>query len=165
MLSSRLIRTMTLGLGLVGTAALAGEATSKVETIKLNCPAETRQFGNPDDGIYCRKTVSIEGYNVPHGPYVSYFPNRQKRSEGQYFEGFRSGTWTFYDESGKKTGSTAFTGGNYHGKRVQYFASGKPRLMEEYVNGKRHGITQEFAEDGRLLREVHYRDNRQVQAY
>jgi len=165
MLSSKLIRNLTLGLSLVGSAAFAGGAASKAgANIQLNCPSGTKQFGNADDGIYCRKTVSQDGHNMPHGPYVSYYPNGQKRSEGQYFEGFRSGTWSFYDETGKQTGRTEFSGDNYHGKRVQYFASGKPRLVEEYVNGKRHGLTQEFSEDGKVIREAQYRDDKQVDA-
>jgi antitoxin component YwqK of YwqJK toxin-antitoxin module len=165
MLSSTLIRTLTLGLSLAGATAFAGDATSKTEAaIQLNCPSGTQQFGNPDDGLYCRKTVSKDGYNMPHGPYASYFPNGQKRSEGQYFEGFRSGAWTFYDESGKQTGRTDFSGDNYNGKRVQYFANGKPRLVEEYVNGKRQGLTQEFSADGKLVREAQYHDDRQVEA-
>jgi antitoxin component YwqK of YwqJK toxin-antitoxin module len=165
MLSSKLIGTLTLALSLAGTAAFAGDASGKATaSIKLNCPSGTKQFGNPDDGIYCRKTVSTDGYNMPHGPYASYHPNGQKRSEGQYFEGFRSGTWTFYDATGKETGRTEFSGGNYHGKRVQYFASGKQRLIEEYVNGKRNGLTQEFSEDGKLVREAQFLDDRQVDA-
>lgn len=165
MLSSKLIGILTLALSLTGTAAFGGNSTSKAATsTTLNCPSGTKQFGNPDDGITCRKTVSTEGYNVPHGPYVSYHPNGQKRSEGQYFEGFRSGTWTFYDESGKETGRTEFSGGTYHGKRVQYFASGRQRLIEEYMNGKRHGLTQEFTEDGKIVREVQFRDDKQVEA-
>jgi antitoxin component YwqK of YwqJK toxin-antitoxin module len=156
---------LTLALSLAGTAAFAGDAPSKATaSVKLDCPSGTKQWGKPDDGIYCRKTVSTEGYNMPHGPYVSYHRNGQKRSEGQYVEGFRSGTWTFYDESGKETGRTEFSGGNYHGKRVQYFASGKQRLVEEYVNGKREGLTQEFSEDGKLIREAQYRDDTQVNA-
>jgi len=165
MLFSKLIRTLTLGLSLVGTAALAGDAASKSgTTTQLNCPSGTKQFGTPDDGLICRKTVPENGYYVPHGPAVSYYPNGQKRYDGQYFEGFRSGTWTFFDESGKQTGRTEFSGNNYHGKRVQYFASGKPRLIEEYVNGKRHGLTQEFAEDGKIIREAQYRDDKLADA-
>jgi hypothetical protein len=163
MLSSKLVGAVTLALSLAGSAAFAGGTTSKAANVKLDCPSGTKPFGNPDDGIYCRKTVSVDGYNVPHGPYVSYFPNGQKRSEGQYLEGFRSGTWVFYDESGKETGRTEFSKGDYHGKRVQYFASGKPRLVEEYVNGKRQGLTREFSEDGKLVREVLYRDDKKVE--
>jgi len=165
MLSSKLIRTLTLGLSLTGAAAFAGdEAGNAGANVQLNCPSGTKQFGNPNDGVYCRKPVSKDGYNLPHGPYVSYYPNGQKRSVGQYFEGFRSGTWTFYDEAGKQTGRTEFSGDNYHGKRVQYFANGKPRLVEEYVNGKRNGLTQEFAEDGKLVREAQYRDDKLADA-
>ncbi|MFL5345156.1 MAG: toxin-antitoxin system YwqK family antitoxin [Hyalangium sp.] len=165
MLSSKLIRTLTLGLSLAGTAALAEDAAPKSGTVpQLNCPAGTKQFGTPEESIYCRKTISVNGINFAHGPAVSYYPNGQKRFEGQYFEGFRSGTWTFYDETGKQTGRTQFSADSYHGKRVQYFLNGKPRLIEEYVNGKRHGLTQEFSEDGKLVREAQFRDDKQVDA-
>jgi hypothetical protein len=164
MLSSKLIRTLTLGLSLAGTAAFAGDTASNAgTTIKLKCPEGTKQFGTPTDGTFCRKVLSADGNNVAHGPYVSYHPNGQKRAEGQYFEGFRNGTWKFYDASGKQTGSTEFSGDSYHGQRVQYFASGKPRLVEEYVKGKRHGLTQEFSEDGKVVRQVQYRDDRPAQ--
>lgn len=165
MLSSKLMRTLTLGLSLAGTLAFAGDATSKsAASTKLDCPAGTKQFGTPEETLYCRKTVAVNGLNFAHGPAVSFYPNGQKRFEGQYFEGFRTGTWTFYDESGKQTGSTEFSGNSYHGKRVQYFANGKPRLVEEYVNGKRHGLTQEFSEDGKLIREAQYRDDKPADA-
>ncbi|WP_224368446.1 toxin-antitoxin system YwqK family antitoxin [Hyalangium versicolor] len=165
MLSSKLMRALTLGLSLAGTVAFAGDATGKsAASTQLACPSGTKQIGTPEEGLYCRKSVSVNGLNFAHGPAVSYFSNGQKRYEGQYFEGFRTGTWVFYDESGKETGRTEFSGNSYHGKRVQYFANGKPRLVEEYVNGKRHGLTQEFSEDGKLVREAQYRDDRLADA-
>ena len=151
--ASKLLQLLALGTSLAGTAALAEDAASKAGTpAQLSCPSGTRQSGTPSEGLYCAKVVTKEGDNVPHGPYVSYHSNGQKRSEGQYFEGFRSGTWTFYDESGKETRATSLGEASRQGKRVQYFASGKPHRIEEYVNGKRHGVSHEFSEDGKLVR-------------
>lgn len=165
MLPSKMMKTLTLGMVLAAPMAFAGgQATKSTATYKLNCPAGTKQFGTADDGLFCRKVDATDGMHIPHGPYVSYYPNGQKRSEGQYVEGFRSGLWTFYSEAGQVTGRTEFQRENYHGKRVLYFANGKPRLVEEYSNGKRNGVVQEFSEDGKLVREAHYRDDQQVAA-
>ncbi len=160
---SKMMQTLVLGVFLAGPVALAQEqAATGAKNPTLNCPAGTKQVGNPNDGLYCRKLEAKEGLHAPHGPYASFFPNGQKRAEGQYVDGFRSGSWTFYDESGQVTGRTEFQRDNYHGKRVQYFPNGKQRMVEEYTNGKRNGLVQEFSEDGKLVRQAQYRDDRQV---
>jgi antitoxin component YwqK of YwqJK toxin-antitoxin module len=159
MLSSKLIRTFTLGVVLASPLALAADKAPR-----LNCPQGTRQFGNPTDGLFCRKVEAKDGMYTPHGPYASYHTNGNKASEGQYKDGFRSGVWTYYDESGKERGKTEFNADNYHGKRVLYFPSGKPRIVEEYQNGKRHGLVQELAEDGSVVRQARYENDREVAA-
>lgn len=161
MLPSKLIRTFTIALTLVAPMAYA---QSGGMVVKLHCPEGTKQFGNMDDDLFCRKIEAKDGMHVPHGPYVSYHSNGQKSADGQYVDGFRFGLWTFYDEAGKVTGRTEFEGGNYHGKRVQYFPNGKPRIIEEYSKGKRNGLVQEFSEDGKLVRQAQYRDDREVAA-
>lgn len=164
MLLSKLIPALFLGTCLWGAPSLAEEERRSVGKYnQLSCPQGTTQFGKLQEGLYCRKVVAKEGDNVPHGPFVSYYHNGQKRSEGQYSEGFRSGTWTFFDETGHQTRRTEFGGADRTGKRIQYFASGKPRIIEEYVNGKRHGLMQEFSEDGELIREAQFRDGKQVE--
>jgi antitoxin component YwqK of YwqJK toxin-antitoxin module len=163
MLPSKMMKTLVLGLVFVTSPALAeGQATKGAVNQKLSCPAGTKQFGTADDGLFCRKADAKDGMHIPHGPYASYFPNGQKRSEGQYVDGFRSGSWTFYNEAGQVTGRTEFQRENYHGKRVLYFANGKPHIVEEYANGKRNGLVQEFSEDGKLVRQAQYRDDQQV---
>jgi len=164
MLLSKMMQTLALGLVFAAPVSFAeGQIAKGVATnYKLNCPAGTKQFGNADDGLYCRKVDAIDGIHTPHGPYVAYYPNGQKRSEGQYVDGFRSGLWTFYNEAGQVTGRTEFQRENYHGKRVLYFANGKQRIVEEYTNGKRNGLVQEFSEDGKLVRQARYRDDQQV---
>ncbi len=165
MLPSKLIRTFTIGMTLVAPTAFAQSNAAGGEAVaKLQCPAGTKQFGNAKDGLFCRKIEAKDGVHVPHGSYASYHPNGKKSSEGQYVDGFRSGLWTFYDEAGQVTGRTEFEGGNYHGKRVQYFANGKPRIIEEFSKGKRNGVVQEFSEDGKLVRQARYQDDREVAA-
>lgn len=164
MQTSKLIGVLFLGMSLGASTAFAGEPASKAAGIKLNCPEGSSQFGNAADGLYCRKTVSADGYNVPHGPYSAYHAGGKKSVDGQYVDGFRSGTWVYYDKSGNVTEKIQFSRENYNGKREQFFANGKPRLIEEYVAGKRQGLTQEFSEDGKVVRQTHYQDGREVAA-
>ena len=157
MLSSKLMRTLTLGLALAAPAAMAGDVAAQ-----LNCPSGTKQFGSKAEGLVCRKVSGQEGMYAAHGPYVEYHPNGHKATDGQFTDGFKSGVWTFYDESGKERGKTEFKLGTYHGQRVLYFPSGKPRVIEEYQNGRKHGLVKEMAEDGRVVSQVRYENNRAV---
>lgn len=157
MFVSRLVSTLVLGATLATSGALAQNFNQA-----LRCPSNTAQFGNPKDGVYCRKPGVKDGAFTAHGPYAAYYANGQKSAEGQYVEGFRSGAWTFYTESGQLSERIDFQGGNYHGQRVEYFPNGKPRVVEAYTNGKRDGVVQEFSEDGKLVRQVTYRDGQQL---
>jgi len=117
------------------------------------------QKGNVKDGLYCRQSSGI-----PHGPYAAFHANGVKATDGQYANGVRVGLWTYFNEKGEKVGETQFSGDNYHGKRVEYFANGKPRLVEEYVNGRHEGSVQEYSQDGKLVRQAMYHDDRVVDA-
>jgi hypothetical protein len=157
MLFSMMGRALVVGLMLSTTESLANDAT-----FKLNCPANTHQFGSPQEGISCRKPDSSIGQGIAHGPYVSFHANGQKSAEGQYVDGFRSGSWTFYSEDGQVRSRIEFQAGNYHGKREEYFPNGKVRIVEMYVAGKLNGLVKEFSEDGRLVRQAEYRADRDV---
>lgn len=157
MLFSMMSRALVVGLMLSATESLASDSA-----LKLSCPANTRQFGTPQEGINCRKTDSSNGRGVAHGPYVSFHANGQKNAEGQFVEGFRAGTWTFYSEEGQVRSRIEFQGGNYHGKREEYFPNGKVRIVETYVAGKLNGLVKEFSADGQLVRQAEFRDNKEV---
>jgi antitoxin component YwqK of YwqJK toxin-antitoxin module len=45
---------------------------------------------------------------------------------------------------------------------VEFHANGKVRKVENYVNGLREGTAKEFSEDGKLVKQTEYRDNRKV---
>lgn len=95
---------------------------------------------------------------------VLLYPNGVKQAEGQTENGFRTGLWTLYDESGRKTGTAMFKGGNFHGEVVEFHANGKVRKVEQYVDGLREGTAKEFSEDGKLVKQTEYRANRVVLA-
>jgi hypothetical protein len=131
------------------------------ETIKLNCPAGTKQV-NTSSAVACVKPgPSKSGGLNSHGPMVL-LEKGKKAAEGQTENGFRTGAWTFYDETGTKVGTANFKGGNYHGEVTYLFPSGKVRKVEQFSEGLRHGTVKEFAEDGKLVKQTEYRDNRAV---
>lgn len=157
-MSRMVMRTLALGLLLSGGAFAA-------EGVSLRCPAGTKQVGGKVDGVYCARLTAQGSVARAHGPYAGFHASGQKLVEGQYVDGLKVGTWTFYDEAGRVTGQTEFSEGVYHGKRVQFFPSGSPRLVEEYSRAQRNGAVQEFAEDGALVRQVLFVNGRpQVRA-
>ncbi|WP_158617644.1 toxin-antitoxin system YwqK family antitoxin [Corallococcus sp. CA049B] len=141
-------------------------APSFASEVQLSCPAGTVQKGKTtkSESIYCVKTTSTVIKPVLQGPYVDFWPNGQKQSEGQYLEGFRSGHWTYWDANGVKTGETDFAAGDYHGTRVQFFANGKPKMIEQYQKGIRNGTVQELSEDGKVVRESRFEKGKEVAA-
>ncbi|MFP2901565.1 toxin-antitoxin system YwqK family antitoxin [Corallococcus sp. 4LFB] len=141
-------------------------APSLASEVQLSCPAGTVQKGKTtkNESVYCVKTASTDIKPKLHGPYVDFWPNGQKQSEGLYLNGFRSGHWTYWDANGVKTGETEFVAGDYHGERVQYFANGKPKMIEQYRNGIRNGTVQEMSEDGKVVRESHFEKGKEVAA-
>ncbi len=153
--------TKALGMMIAVTVAPAAFASSPV---KLNCPTGTVQKGGSDathDIAACVKSGT--GFK-PHGPTVYFYPSGAKQAEGKSENGFRTGLWTFYDEKGNKTGTAMFKASNFHGEVVELHANGKVRKVEQYVNGLREGTAKEFAEDGRLVKQTEWRNNREVAA-
>ncbi|MCP3143664.1 toxin-antitoxin system YwqK family antitoxin [Pyxidicoccus xibeiensis] len=157
MLSTKLIRTLALGLALASPAAMAGDTAEK-----LSCPAGTTQAGTKAEGLSCVKANARAGTQTAHGAYVEYHPNGKKAAQGQFVDGLKVGTWTFYDEAGNKRSTAEFKQGNWHGQRVMFFTNGKPRLVEEYQDGSKHGLVKELAEDGRVISQARYENNRPV---
>jgi antitoxin component YwqK of YwqJK toxin-antitoxin module len=95
---------------------------------------------------------------------VFFYPNGSKQAEGKAENGFRTGLWTLFDEKGNKTGTAMFKGGNFHGEVVEFYPSGKVRKVEQYAEGLREGTAKEFSEDGRVVKQVEWRNNREVAA-
>jgi antitoxin component YwqK of YwqJK toxin-antitoxin module len=152
--ASRLLVASVLALSTTGFAA----------DVQVTCPEGSAQKGKvgKDEAVYCSKANRKAGEPVFHGPYVDFWANGQKQSEGQFLNGFRTGHWTFWDATGVKTGETDFAEGDYHGTRVQFFANGKPKMIEQYKKGFRNGTVQEMSEDGQVVRQARYENGHEV---
>lgn len=106
---------------------------------KLACSPDTKQIGGPRSFFEASGCVKFgsDGSRIFHGPYVAYWPNATKQAEGQYEQNRRSGKWTFFDQSGVKTGETEFKSGDYDGLRVEFWPNGQKKLVEVFSMGVR----------------------------
>lgn len=122
----------------------------------LSCPVGTKLVGGPKSAFeasLCMK-AGADGSRTFHGPYVAYWPNGTVQAQGQYEEGWRSGTWTFFDAKGVKTGVTTFKQGDYDGLRVEFHANGMKKLEEQYTKGTRIGEVKSFDLTGKEITAV-----------
>lgn len=111
----------------------------------LTCPAGSRQSGGKDtvfEATFCTKAGRL-GEPLMHGPYLGLYKSGQKRVEGAYLEGKRTGLWIAYDEKGGKLEELTFDNDLWNGKRTQWIAGSKI-LEENWVAGKRQGIQKEW---------------------
>ncbi|MBL8951528.1 MAG: hypothetical protein JNK82_12170 [Myxococcaceae bacterium] len=107
---------------------------------KLACPEGTAQFGAPRQGKLACSEGLRNGVQVFHGPVISFFASGKVDAVGQAEHGMRSGKWSFYDEAGVLVGETEFKNGDFHGRRVFYFADGRIKSEERWVNGVQQGL-------------------------
>lgn len=128
---------------------------------RLSCPAGASQVGGSTSNMQllgCMK-VGAEGQRVFEGPMLSFYKDGKVEAQGQAEAGFRSGKWSFFNESGVKVGETEFSRGDYHGRRVSFFANGAVKAEEFWVQGKRQGAQKSFDEAGKVT-VVNYLDDR-----
>jgi hypothetical protein len=149
MISKKLIGSLAVAFAM---PVLAGGPAAPVQSV-LQCPAGTQRAGgltSPYEASLCLK-LGRDGARTFHGPYVGYFKDSGKvQAMGQFENGLRVGTWTFFDETGAKVGETNFKADEYHGARVEFFADGKVKLEESFVMGKREGARREFSPTGEI---------------
>lgn len=159
-----------LALAQTATVAIPAPGTPSLEKApvigagyKISCAAGTRQIGGPrtDLGAYACLKATSDGMRIMHGPMISFDNDGHVVAVGQMDEGFRTGTWKFFDAQGRLIGVTGFAKGEYHGVRVEYVADGKLKFEENWVNGKRQGPQKNFDAAG-VATITEYRDDRPV---
>lgn len=162
MLSAR--RAVVLAAAVAAGAAW-GQARMAVEAPRpeLSCPMGAQPAGGPGSALEASACVKQGpgGQRIFHGPYVAYWPNGARQSQGQYAHGFRTGRWVFFDREGVVTGETWFKDGSYDGPRIELYPDGRKRLEEQWVAGKRQGPQKAWDHAG-VLTVVEYRDDRPV---
>lgn len=142
---------------ILAVAALALPAVALAQDARLDCPAGARQVGGQQSKYEATLCVTQTGeYN---GPYVQHHPNGRLHVQGAYENGFRVGTWQFFDAQGVKTDEIEFKRGDFHGRKVAFHANGRKKVEENYVLGRREGQLRKFDAAGDIVAVEEYRGN------
>lgn len=87
---------------------------------------------------------------------VDFYPNKNKRLEGEYKKDQRNGRWIYYYENGKIWSEGSFTDDINDGQRTTYFENGQIRYQGSYKMGDRIGKWKFYNESGDLVKEMDY---------
>ncbi|MHB8874315.1 MAG: toxin-antitoxin system YwqK family antitoxin [Myxococcaceae bacterium] len=138
---------------IVGVVVVLGVSTAaRAENpIQMQCPAGSVQKLVAGQDLHC---VNKDGTR-PLSPMVMLYPSGKKMAEGQVAAGgFRSGTWTLFDEKGVKTHTIEFKGGNFDGKWVEFYPNGVIKKTEQFKDGISLGVAQSFDLTGKPVPHV-----------
>ena len=92
-----------------------------------------------------------------HGPTKLFYADGNLKEEGNYNYGVKTGTWTSWNQEGKKIGIVSFDEkGNRDGIWEVWDDNGTKRAYMEYKKGKRAGTWKTWDENGKLSNEKKY---------
>ena len=86
------------------------------------------------------------------GAYKMWYPTGIVKIQGKYFHGLFDGRWEYFDETGFKVGEGNFEKGN--GKQQANSRNGKITREVTYKNNRKEGPETWYAADGKPLKEV-----------
>lgn len=96
-----------------------------------------------------------------NGEYAEYEYNKLK-CKGSYHNGWKEGTFKWYDDEGRIAEEKSYRGGKLNGAHRIYYPEGSIQMERNYRDGKQDGREVFYEWDGTLRREHNYRNGRQV---
>lgn len=87
---------------------------------------------------------------------VGYYPQGQKRIEGEYADGLREGQWMYWYDNGNIWSQAHYKAGIRHGRSTVWFENGQKYFEGRYRHGERVGRWRFWDDDGTLVKEVNY---------
>jgi antitoxin component YwqK of YwqJK toxin-antitoxin module len=96
-----------------------------------------------------------------HGPWITYYANGSKRSEGAYDRGVKEGPWVQYRQNGARMAVMRFDQGKYVGLYAAFHPNGN-RMSEGYytdapgtgAHGTKEGPWRFYNEDGETVETI-----------
>lgn len=88
-----------------------------------------------------------------HGPYVDFWQNGQKKSQGRYVDGKRQGTWEFYFNQYSVAAKGDFKDDRKDGPWNEFYENGELRAQGGYRDGADTGTWRRWGTKGDLLEE------------
>jgi len=87
---------------------------------------------------------------------IGYYPDGQKRIEGEYRDGEREGQWTYWFSNGSRWSEARYKADLRNGKSIVWYENGRKYFEGSYHMGERTGRWRFWDEEGNLLKEVNY---------
>ncbi len=148
---------------------LKDDSTSKVNVYinKLVC----RNVPVPDsaieyfDGVVVARGA-VDSMRNRIGLWSEFHNTGEFKGKGVYKEGNRVGDWEFFYASGKLEQKGKYDKkGRMQGTWKWYYESGHLWREEVYVNGKREGLLTDYAEDGKVILQGNFVENKKEGAW
>ncbi|MDP2424328.1 MAG: hypothetical protein U1C46_07000 [Bacteroidales bacterium] len=135
---------------LVSLFALTTSCSHELEKVIV----ETYPGGSPELEQY----FMVKGETRTLVKEIGYYPEGQKRIEGNYLQDKRTGRWTYWYENGNKWSEAEYVAEIRHGKSIVWHENGKKYYEGNYMNGERAGEWQFWDEEGNLTKEIDYNE-------
>lgn len=112
------------------------------------------------DGVVVARGA-VDSIRQRIGIWNEYHATGEFKGKGVYREGNRTGDWEFFYASGKLEQKGKYDKkGRMQGVWKWFYESGKLWREENYVNGKREGQLTDYDEEGRIILQGSFSDNR-----
>lgn len=107
------------------------------------------------DTWYNTKGNVLGSYDITKGKVnvTEFYPGGATRARGDYYNGDKTGEWTFYDENGWKNMVINYYGGVYDGAFKMYHPNGKVAAETKYKYGYEHGYRKTWHINGEIASE------------
>ena len=110
-----------------------------------------------------RKAIIDPNRKPPeNGPYVEYYENGKKKSEGHFKDGKKDGLWTRWHKNGQKEYEEHYKNGKQHGLETYWYQNSQKLLEVHWKDGEKDGLETWWDEDGRKIIEVQYKGGEEV---
>lgn len=100
------------------------------------------------------------GKRVKHGPFVEYWPNGQKKAQGQFDEGRLSGQYASWYENGQRESRGEYVAGNATGPWTWWHDNGMRRAEGSYDSGTPDGSWTSWDPTGKVARRQRYSESK-----
>jgi antitoxin component YwqK of YwqJK toxin-antitoxin module len=87
---------------------------------------------------------------------IGYYPDGQKRIEGEYHDGKREGQWKYWFSNGNTWSEARYKTDLRNGKSTVWYENGRKYFEGSYRMGERTGRWRFWDEEGNLLKQVNY---------
>lgn len=116
----------------------------------------------PDNWLECTlASYAQEGEPVKHGVWTSWYPNGQKRLEGEYNKDVPTGQFTWWHDNGQRSLVAHYKHGEKHGTWTWWHPSGLKSIQGEYAHDTPVDKWLWWEESGKVAQRADFNDPNQ----